>query len=411
MSNTDVPFFSVRAVPEGSKAATLDLSDKILEFEFDDHEAKADRLKLTITNEDLSEFDNPIWRKGTILEVTWGYPDRVAPTRRCVIRKIGGARRMTVEAHALSMLMHTQKKTRVWKSMTLAEIARKIEADYQDIFVGEKDASRIDVPDDELLRIERRVQAAETDATFLARIARKHGLVFYVDGAGVHFKQRNLKQAPVKTLVWYGGNNEESEFQDFDLHNDITARPGSVTKKGFDPLNKKAIAHRADNESTPRAGLAPVIEIVDGRTGQTHLAKRASEDHTEHTNEVTSSAAKSHAAGKFRETQHVTVHMTVKAIGDPALLAKRVVELQGLGKRLSGRYYIHSATHKIGTGYTVELKCKTDGHGGYGSGNVKSKATQGKGGASEQPRTEIEVVDGRTGRTHVEYRKQGQEGG
>lgn len=422
MTNTDVSYFSVRAVPEGSKAATVDLTDKILAFEFDDEESKADRLTLTITNEDLSEFDNPIWRKGTILEATWGYPGNVAPTRRCVIRKISGARQMKIEAHGLAMLMHVTKKTRVFKNMTVGQIADKIAGDYATIFDTESVAGgttgqltdntlgsgsfgdNISVTDDELLRLERRVQAAETDATFLMRTAKKHGLVFYVDNQGVHFKQRNMHQAPVKTLTWYGG---DGDIQDFSVDNDITARPGSVTKKGFDPLSKKALSSRADNDSTKRDGLAPVIEIVDGRTGQTHLATRAAEDHTEHSNEVTAGAVKSHAAGKFRETQHVTIHMTVHAIGDPDLLAKRVVNLQGFGKRLSGKYYIKRAVHKIGSGYITELTVKTDGHGGYHSNNAKSSATPN---TQTDQQVAVEKIDGRTGTTHIEYRKKGEEG-
>lgn len=154
-----------------------------------------------------------------------------------------------------------------------------------------------------------------------------------------------------------------------------------------------------------------MIEIVDGRTGQTHQAKRASEDHVEYSNETTQTGVKSHAAGKFRGAQHSTVHLSVKAIGDPDLLAKRVVTLQGLGKRLSGRYYIQSAVHKISGGYTVDLKCKADGHGGYGStSNAASKATQNKQTEAKTGTTELEVVDPRTGQTHVEYRKGGETG-
>lgn len=415
MANTDVPYFSVRAFPEGVKGSPVDLTEKILEFEFEDEESKADRLTLKISNEDLSEFDNPIWRKGVILEATWGYVGNVAPTRRCVIRKIGGARQLTVEAHALSMLMHTQKKSRVFKNMTMEEIAKKIALDYSDVISNDRlssqqsgDAATINVPAEYDQRLERRVQAAETDASFLARLAKKHGLVFYVDNQGIHFKQRNMRQVPVKVITWYGGDGDDAEFVDFGVDNDITAKPGAVTKKGFDPLGKKTITHRADNSSTSRDGLAPVIEVVDARTGSTHLATRASEEHEEHTNEVTPNGVKSHAAGKFRENQHVTVHLTCEIVGDPSVLAKRIVELKGLGKRLSGRYYVQAATHTIGTGYKVKFKCKTDGTGGYSSLNVKSDANKNTGDPTNKP-VAIEVIDPRTGGTHIEYRKGGEE--
>lgn len=431
MENTDVPYFSVRAIPEGKSARPIDLTGKILEFEFVDEEAKADKLVLRIENEDLSEFDNPIWRKGVILEATWGYRHRVGPSRRCVIRKIGGGRVLNVEAHALSSLMHTDKKARVWKNMTLSEIATRIAADYTEIREAEEVARQenkeralvpagvaaedwynlgnISVPAEYDQRIERRVQAAETDAAFLARLARKHGLVFYVDNQGVHFKMRNLKQPPVKTLTWRGGNGD---FLDFNVENDISGKAGSVTKKGFDPLNKKALTHQANNASTKRDGLANVVEIVDKRTGATHLASRASEDHVEHTNEVTPSGVKSHASGKFRENQHTAVKMTCTVIGDPMLLGKRVVELQGLGKRLSGRYYVSQATHKIGSGYRVTLKCKTDGTGGYHEMNIKSEATKSGavGGAGGSGKTSVvERVDARTATTRLEYRRDGEE--
>jgi hypothetical protein len=44
-------------------------------------------------------------------------------------------------------------------------------------------------------------------------------------------------------------------------------------------------------------------------------------------------------------------------LGDPSLLAKTVVELDGISQRPSGKYYVKEAKHKIDAGYTVELKC------------------------------------------------------
>ncbi len=89
----DRPIFRVIAFPEGKDAIPLNLTDRILSFSFEDHETKADKLSLTVNNWDLSQFDDPTWRKGTILEATWGYVGDMTPARRCVVQKISGGRR------------------------------------------------------------------------------------------------------------------------------------------------------------------------------------------------------------------------------------------------------------------------------------------------------------------------------
>ncbi len=404
MANVDRPFFTVKALPEGKGASPLDLTERVLSFEYIDEERKADKLTLKFDNWDLAIFDDPIYRKGTILEVAWGYPGRVAPIRRAIIQKIKGARQVTVEAHGMAMVMHKIKRSRVFENLTLGETVALIAADYGSEFnvPGGTTTGNIKLDDALDQRVAHRVQASETDATFLTRIARRYGLEFYVDSLGLHFKQRNMAQAPIKIFTWYTG---EGDFIDFDVDNDIAKRPGAVTKKGFDPLAKKVISHKADNNSK-RDGLAPVIEIVDPVTGALKLQKRASEEHTEHSSEANGKGIKGHAEAKFRQTQHETIKMSFKLVGDPDVLAKRVLQFAGLGKRISGRYYTTQVTHTIENGgYIVSGKAKTDGHGGYGANNVSSKAAQHKG----DGRQAIEKIDARTGESHVEFRKSTEE--
>jgi phage protein D len=45
-------------------------------------------------------------------------------------------------------------------------------------------------------------------------------------------------------------------------------------------------------------------------------------------------------------------------VGDPALKAKTLVEIAGVGKRYSGAYYVTKVSHSIGDGgYTSEFEC------------------------------------------------------
>ena len=61
-------------------------------MEYQDSEKKADQLKLTVDNWDLSNFDNPVWRAGNKVTITWGYPGRMSPVRECVIQKVTAVR-------------------------------------------------------------------------------------------------------------------------------------------------------------------------------------------------------------------------------------------------------------------------------------------------------------------------------
>lgn len=409
----DRPIFRVTAYPEGQDSSPIDLSDRILSFEFEDHETKADKLSLKIENWSLDQFDDPIWRKGTILEFCWGYPGRLAPIRRAIVQKISGGRTLTVTAHGMAMIMHKIKRSRVFENMTMAEIARKIAGEYGAVFGSGAagttgDNIKVDAALDK--KVAHRVQASETDASFLSRLAKRHGLQFYVDSAGLHFKERNLSQAPVRSYTWFNGDGVEAEFLDFEIENDVTARAGAITKRGLDPLSKKKIEHKADNSSSERPGLMPVVEIIDPATGALLLQKRAAEEHVEHSPEPTAAGLKSHAQGEFRQTQHTTVKLSFTCVGDPDVLAKRVMEFNGIGKRLSGRYYTKEVTHTIdgSGGYVIKGKAITDGHGGYGNNNAKSKAALNKKDPTEKLEA-IDVIDPATGAVTQSFRKKGEE--
>ncbi len=121
--------------PEG---IPLDISDKIISLHFEDVDDKADKLELTIDNPDLTEFDNPTWRKGGILEVSWGFVGNMGPVRRVVIEKVSGNQVMKVEAHGLEMLMHKVKVLKVYKGKTLYDLAKEVAGRYADVFKQQK---------------------------------------------------------------------------------------------------------------------------------------------------------------------------------------------------------------------------------------------------------------------------------
>jgi len=137
------------------------------------------------------------------------------------------------------------------------------------------------------------------------------------------------------------------------------------------------------------------------------------------TSKATPTAVVKEAKAKFRSAASKSVEMTATIVGDPQLLAKSVVEVRGISQRLSGKYYVTSARHKLGSGYTTELKLHSTGTKGYpgqaGVGatppskaalNTKPPATP----EESKDLTEDLVIDPATGQTQKVWVNKGGKG-
>lgn len=413
------PIFVVRVAPQGKKEP-LDQSSRVTQLVYEDSESKADKLTLTLLNVNLENLDDPIWAKGNLCEVQWGYPGRMGPAMQCVITKVTGFEILTVEALGKEMLLHRVQRTRVFENVKKSDVARALaeengySAEFQDI------------EDTEILK-RFITQAKQTDAQLLSKLAREEGFEWYIDWTGFHFHKRRVGQPPIRVLEWRGGDGEVMSVH---IDNDITVKPGRVKVKGKDPKTGKPFEVTGSNSDTSRETLSSVIEIVDPETGTTTVttapdgsasSSSSGSSATQATGEVSPAAsmteaeAKRKADGKYRKTQQTTIEMTWLCVGDALVVAKSVLELRGIGKRLSGKYWLKEARHSVGLGgYTMELKFKGDGHAGYASsgggvvtGEQPSKGKPNKSdpeAADPGALTPIEVVDPETGGTKIIYR-------
>ncbi len=392
------PVYYVRAVPEGGSGERIDVTDRVLSFVFEDSEKKADKLVLTVDNWDLRGFDEPVWRKGNLLEVSWGYPGEMAPAREVVIQRVTGFQVLHVEGHARSVLMHKRVRCRTFEHQKRSDVVRAIAQEHG------YGPSLQDIEDTrEVLPV--LTQARQTDAQFLKRLADREGFEFYVDFDGLHFHQRRLGQRPVRVFRWYTAP-EVGEVLSLHIDNDVSAKPGAVRVRGRDSLTRRDFDERGSNATTQRDTLAPIIEIVDPETGATRLERRNVSEDIRPSPEATASTARREADARFRRTQHSTVELSATLLGDPSLLAKTVVEFQGIGQRLSGKYYVKEAKHRLdSSGYTVEVKCVSDGSHEAGGAPSEGRPNTGSAAASDpHALRQLEVVDPESGRTRIEYR-------
>lgn len=350
------PFYWVSLVPKGAKKVRVDLTQRVLSFDFEDIESKADKLSLTVDNWDLANFDTPVWRKGNIIEIGWGYADGDhAPARQLIIKKVTGSVKLKVEAVSKSFLMDRVTKSKVFENQKRSDVVQTIaeengfSADSIDIEDTKETMSSI-------------TQAKQTDARFLRKLAAREGFEFYVDFDGFHWHSRRIGQKPVRELKWF--SDQRGELKSFNIDNDISPIPGGIpgrkTVRGRNPLTKKNFEFVVDYAKDFSPHLAPQAEVTaELLSGLGNMAR----DVFDTTMEALPSVALRKERGRGQKRKFLTVKMKAAIIGDPLLLAKTVVQISGIGNRLSGNYYVKSVRHKIsGNGYTSSLELLRDGH-------------------------------------------------
>lgn len=360
MSKND-PVISVSIQPEGaSKTVRLfDVSDQVIDMEYQDVEYKADKLTLTVDNSDLSQFDDPIWRKGNIIIISWGYSDVMSIPRRCQIRKVQGFKQLRVEALGKEIELNVDTKSNVYEHTSRSSVARVIAEQW-----GFRDEALLHIQDTKLVR-EHIVQARITDAQFMRRLAAKEGFEWYIDHDGFHFHERNFFQRSNRVLTYFD-DADLSEITDITVETDVTKRAGSVRVKTHNPTKRRTIDKPADSETEKgRAVLGSVNEAPGKPESKVPGYKTTAHSIVKGTTETDEGAAQKQAAAHFKKAQQAAVKMNITLIGDPNIHAKSIIELRGVGKRLSGLYYVKGTSHKINSSYTLSLECVSDGSGGH----------------------------------------------
>jgi phage protein D len=345
------------------------VTDRVLSFKYKDRERKADVASITVDNSNLENFDDPVWRKGAALELSWGYPDNMSPVRSCVVTSVKGFRVLTIEATAKSVLLNTVKKCEVYEDKKISDIVTNIAtaAGYG------KTNQHIDDTKHVLKVV---TQARLTDAQFIRRWASKLGFEFYVDWDGFHFHERRLGARPSRVFTYHTDPGKGDIISEPMIDNDITARPGRVRAKGRDPRKKEDIDTAADNDTDKdRAVLAPIVATLNPEDAEViQVDPGIGSEDTIQTAEDNATEATTRAKAKYRRAQQVAVKMSFDIVGDPSMFAKTVCEMKGMGKRLSIKYWVQEVEHDLSSaGYRCGLKMVSDGHGGHSTESSKAK--------------------------------------
>lgn len=190
-----------------------------------------------------------------------------------------------------------------------------------------------------------------SEGAFLMERARRIDFDFYVqtdedtNQESLYFvKPRDTRESSgVKVFVFEYGRSLIS----FTPRLSSNGQVSSVTVHGWDPRRKEAITAKAGADSLPRIG-------GQGRSGPEAAGERGAQ--LVDAPVETTDEAKLLAESLLRERAYEYLTGEGQVIGLPDLRPGHNVELEGLGSRYSGTYYVTSVSHSLGgSGFTTSF--------------------------------------------------------
>jgi phage protein D len=265
---------------------------------------------------------------------------------------------LTVRALNILQQLRTKKYTYAWTSQTPSAIALAFN------HFKEKGQSRLrSSVDKKTWTVVTNAQAAanETAIDYLAQTD-QYDVAFLLQLAHA---QGYMLEADEPTQTLYFGPSQNSTATNYQLEwgkGLMSFKPSlstsnqwqSVTVRGWDRQAQKPITATVDLTDPQVAKLNKNLHnLIQDRQQQTVDLPVFT---------VAEAKQKARALLTDRSKQIVTAHG--KTVGLPALRAGTLVNIQGIGARLSGTYFVTKSTHTLGeSGYVTEFDCRREDPG------------------------------------------------
>jgi phage protein D len=356
-----VPYFEVKIAgrPQSQKVIR-----DILQVSYKDNIKEIDSFEITINNWDAAtrEFkysDSDLFDPGKELELWMGYYG-INPLRLMISGQItalrpsfpaGGGSTLAISGLNVLHKLRTKQITWAYKDMSDTEIAQEI---------GKRLGVKIkpeSAPGED--KYEYVLQDNQYDIIFLMERARRIGYDLYVEQPGqdgqagqtvlrfersVNIRQVTYQLAYRLSLI---------EFKpDLTTANQVS----EVTVRGWDALNKKKIEATATRSEIGVKGV--------GSQGNQEAIEQSFKQRKEivATKPIeTEAEAKTLAIRTLEEIAKDMVKGSGSTVGLTELRAGNLIQIDGLGKRFSGKYFVTSTTHTIGdSGYTTQFECRRE---------------------------------------------------
>jgi phage protein D len=349
-----VPTFEVRL--DGRPPGREVIRD-VLSVTYKDSVKDLDSFELTINNWDAEELrfkysDDKLFDPGTRVELHMGYMNELRPMLRGEITSLrpsfpaGAGSTLAVSGLNVLHRFRTKEESRTYTNKSDREIAEEI-GNRLNVEIKTKASS--DEP-----RFNYVIQDNQFDIVFLMERARRAGFDLRVeetdDGTVINYTPSTTTHEATYRLT-YG-----KSLIEFQPELTTAQQVAKVTVKGWDVLRKEPISFTATRDQLKVKG-------VGERGGQDAIEKsiEAKEEVIATKPVESQEEARKLAIEILEGIAKDMVKASGSVVGLPDLRAGTVLEIDGLGKRFSGRYFVMSTTHSIGDGgYTTQFECRRE---------------------------------------------------
>jgi phage protein D len=283
---------------------------------------------LRLYSHDMVWLEDPTFREGKKVEIFFGEDPAVS----VLVGQIAGLEpdldengpMLVVRGYDLSHTLSRGRQRRSFAQMTDADLARKLAME-----AGLRPGVIDPTPEvhDYLF------QNNQTNAEFLLGRARRLGYEFWVDDRTLHFRRPVPLGQPTR-LVW------GATLRHFRPRLSTAEQVNTVEVRGWDPRRKSAVVGVAS-----QGNGAPQIGI--GQNGSTIAQAAWGEAHLAVVDQYVRSPAEADrlAQAVLDEMASAFVEAEGTCDAEPGLVPGRQVQIDGVGARFSGTYYVTQVTH------------------------------------------------------------------
>ena len=301
---------------------------------------------LTVLSWDNKEMrvtwiDDDQFKEGNAVEIDMGYRDHMKTIFKGEITGLephfssDRPPTLTVRGYDRRHRLMAKRKTRTFLKMRDSEIASQIAGDW----------SLTPNVTDTRVTLDYVIQHNQSDFEFLAERARRIGYEMVVDDTTLLFRPRKNDGSPAVTL------NRDVELLEFNVRLTTMGQVEEVAVQGWSAKDKDEVKgtssvgdeRQMGGTSSGPAATRRAFAGSGGTTVEVPISSQAEADQL--------------ARGWFDEMALSYVEGEGLCIGDPELHPGVLVQIDGIGKRFSGAYYVMSTEHSYrpDTGYRTAI--------------------------------------------------------
>ena len=316
--------FKIEGAP-ASEDVTAHLTDAVI-----DHSLHLPSMfTIRLHNPDMKWLDDETFREGKKIEIEAGDPPVKLLSGKIATLEAEldqSAPALVVRGYDLSHKLYRGRKRRSFVDVTDADLARTL-AQESGLRPGQIDDPP-GAPHDYIY------QNNQTDAEFLLERARRLGFELTVEDDTLNFHKPSPTGQAVK-LAW------GETLRNFRARLSTAEQVNEVEVRGWDPDKKAKIEGRATTgNGAPQIGIPqPGADVAKNTWGEAKVAIVHQFVRSPSEAETIAQAALDELASTFVEAEGV-------CDGNPAVLPGKQVEIQGVGNRFNGQYYVTQVIHE-----------------------------------------------------------------